>query len=99
MVNLSRRLCTIYVKEEEWLKVGTWVYDHFEDISGLSFLPYTDHVYQQAPYQELTKEEYDEWCKKMPKIIDWDKLTEYEKYDTTTASKEYACSSGTCELI
>jgi len=84
---------TVSVKEEEWLDVGAWVYRHFEYMSGVSFLPYSDHSYAQAPYQEITEEQYHEWVKKMPKAINWAHLSNYEKNDTTTASQELACSS------
>lgn len=86
---------TVYVREHEWLEVGAWVYKHFDSIGGISFLPYSDHVYQQAPYQEITEAEYNEWVKRMPKI-DW---TEFlEKEDHTTASQELACMGGVCEV-
>jgi ribonucleoside-triphosphate reductase (thioredoxin) len=91
---------TITVKEHEWIEVGAWVYKNFDDIGGVSFLPYTDHSYRQAPYQEITKEEYDEWMKTFPKSIDWDKLSDYEKEDNTTGSQEMACSGDKgCELV
>ena len=89
---------TVYVKENEWLKVGSWVYDNFDIVSGISFLPHSEHTYQQAPYQEITKDEYDEWLLKMPNA-DWSKLGDYEKEDTTTSTKEYACTGGTCEIL
>lgn len=84
---------TISVKEDEWFKVGAWVYENFEWVSGISFLPASDHVYEQAPYQEITEEEYDEWLKKTPKEIDWGRLSEYEKTDMTVGSQELSCSS------
>ncbi|MEX0597742.1 MAG: hypothetical protein WD512_14720, partial [Candidatus Paceibacterota bacterium] len=69
---------TVSVKEHEWLEVGSWVYNHFNEMSGVSFLPFSDHSYRQAPYQDCTKEEYDELVKLMPKEIDWGRLIEYE---------------------
>jgi ribonucleoside-diphosphate reductase alpha chain len=91
---------TISVKEEEWMAVGSWVYDHFDEMSGVSFLPFSDHVYKQAPYQDCTKEDYEALLAKMPKNVDWTKLSEYEKRDTTTGTQELACSaSGGCEVI
>ncbi len=89
---------TISVKEDEWAAVGGWVHDNFDSISGISFLPHSDHVYQQAPYQECTKEEYEELLNKMPEI-DWTKLSEYEKEDYTTSSQELACTANSCEII
>lgn len=90
---------TINVREHEWMGVGAWVFDNFDTISGVSFLPYSEHTYRQAPYQECTKEEYESSLAKMPKSIDWSKLSEYEKEDTTTGSQEYACAAGFCEII
>lgn len=90
---------TISVKENEWLQVGSWVYEHFNEISGISFLPHSDHVYKQAPFQECSKEEYDEMVKKLPKNINWNELSIYESEDTTTGSKELACSAGACEIL
>ena len=90
---------TIYVKDHEWPTVIGWVYDHFDYVGGLSFLPYSDHSYQQAPYQEITKEEYEDWCARMPKNVDWSKLAEFEQEDQTTASQELACISGACDLL
>ena len=70
---------TISVKEHEWMEVGAWVYKHFDEISGISFLPHSDHSYRQAPYQDCTKEEYESMLSKMPKDIDWSQLKLYEK--------------------
>ena len=91
--------CTVSVKEEEWMSVGAWVYENFDKISGISFLPYTDHVYKQAPYQDITREEYLEWKKKMPQTIDFSLLKNYESEDNTTGSQELACTGGVCELV
>jgi ribonucleoside-diphosphate reductase alpha chain len=90
---------TVYVKEDEWLKVGAWVYENFDMCSGVSFLPHSDHTYQQAPYQEITQVEYEEALALMPKDIDWDKLSEFETEDNSTVRHELACSSGGCEIL
>jgi ribonucleoside-diphosphate reductase alpha chain len=90
---------TISVKEEEWFNVAAFVYENFNEISGVSFLPYSEHVYQQAPYQECTKEEYEEAKRKMPDNIDWEKLTKYESSDLTAGAQELACSSGSCDIV
>jgi len=90
---------TISVKENEWLEVGAWVHKNFDDISGISFLPYSDHSYKQAPYQEITYNEYRKWLKKTTDKVDWSKITEYEKEDNTENTKELACSAGTFEII
>jgi ribonucleoside-triphosphate reductase len=90
---------TIYVKEDEWLDVGAWIYRNFDKVSGLSFLPNSEHIYQQAPYQDITKAEYEEWLKKMPTNVDWTRLSDYEKTDHTTGTQELACSSGVCEIV
>ena len=89
---------TISVKENEWLDVGAWVYKYFNYMSGVSFLPFSEHTYKQAPYQDCTKEEYENMLKMMPKNIDWSKLSEYEKSDMTIASQELACVAGNCEI-
>jgi ribonucleoside-diphosphate reductase alpha chain len=89
---------TISVKEDEWMKVGSWVYENFDHISGVSFLPYEEHTYQQAPYEEITEEQYQELLQKMPKDVDWTGLREYEKEDTTVGSQEMACAGGFCEI-
>ena len=90
---------TISVKEEEWMEVGAWVYGNFDMMSGVSFLPMSDHTYRQAPYQDCTKEQYDELFRKMPKNINWMKLQEYEEQDMTSGSQELACSAGSCEIV
>lgn len=90
---------TVYVKEDEWIEVAAWVWKHFDSISGISFLPYSDHIYKQAPYQDLTKEEYDKLKKEMPENVDWSRLKEYEEKDHTVASQTYACSGGSCEIV
>ena len=89
---------TISVKEHEWLEVGAWVYEHFEYMSGVSFLPFSEHTYKQAPYQDCDKEKYEEVSKLMPKDVDWSKLGEYETQDMTIGSQELACAAGGCEI-
>jgi ribonucleoside-diphosphate reductase alpha chain len=89
---------TVNVKEDEWLSVGAWVFDNFDVLSGVSFLPYSEHSYRQAPYQECTKEEYDLAVLRMPQNIDWSRLSEYEFEDTTTGTQELACVAGYCEI-
>ena len=91
---------TISVQENEWIEVGAWCWKNFDHLSGVSFLPYSDHTYKQAPYQELNKEEYYEARKGMPKkAIDWSRLQEFEKEDNTTGSQELACTAGSCEIV
>lgn len=90
---------TITVKEHEWIDVGAWVFKNFDYLSGISFLPFSEHSYKQAPYQECTKEEYEALLAKIPQEIDWAKLSEYETEDTTTGSQEMACSGGVCEIV
>ena len=90
---------TISVKEHEWLEVGAWCWEHFDSLSGISFLPFSDHSYKQAPYQDIDKEEYKLLSKDMPPSIDWLQLQEYEKGDTTTGSQELACAGGVCEIV
>lgn len=89
---------TISVPEKAWLEVGNWVYQHYDLVSGLSFLPAADHVYRQAPYQECTEAEYRAALAKLPEHVDWLKLAEYEKTDLTLGAQELACASGVCEL-
>ena len=91
---------TISVHENEWLDVGAWCYKHFDMMSGVSFLPFSDHTYRQAPYQDCSKAEYVALEKKMPKDIDWLVLKEYEEQDMTISSQELACSAdGGCEVV
>jgi len=90
---------TVSVKEDEWMKVGAWVYDNFDEVSGISFLPFSDHTYAQAPYQDITGEEYEQLYKKMPTSIDWSKLADYEKEDTTSGGRELACTADACEMV
>lgn len=90
---------TINVREHEWMGVGAWVYENFDTMSGVSFLPYDGGSYKQAPYQEITKDEYDAWKAKMPPSIDWSKLEQYEQEDNTTGSQELSCTGGVCEIV
>jgi len=90
---------TCTVKPDEWMEVGAFVYKHFDEMSGVSFLPHSDHTYQQAPYQDCTKEEYEELLAKMPERIDWSKLSEYEQEDNTIAMQNLACTGDVCEVV
>jgi ribonucleoside-diphosphate reductase alpha chain len=89
---------TISVKENEWLEVGAWVYENFNYMSGVSFLPFSEHTYKQAPYQDCTQQEYQMLLDKMPKTVEWDKLAEYEQTDMTIGAQELACAAGFCEI-
>lgn len=89
---------TISVAENEWMEVGAWVYKHFDEIGGISFLPKSDHIYKQAPYQAITTKEYGELVAAMPDV-DWAKLEEFEKEDNTIGSQELACHGDTCEIV
>ena len=89
---------TISVKEDEWFEVGAWVYKHFDWMSGVSFLPYSEHVYKQAPYQDCDSVVYQRELDKMPKNIDWTKLSAYETTDMTEGAQELACVAGGCEI-
>lgn len=90
---------TVTVRDEEWMEVGAFVYKHFDEMSGVSFLPHSDHTYLQAPYQDVTKEEYEAVLAQMPKEIDWSHLSEYETDDQTKSSQTFACSGETCEIV
>lgn len=91
---------TVYVRDDEWMKVGAWVYENFDDLSGVSFLPYDGGSYKQAPYQEVTSEEFEEWVAANPTPeINWEDLRHYEQEDMTTGSQEFACSAGACEVV
>lgn len=89
---------TCYYTDDEFMRVGQWVWENFNDISGVSFLPVSDHVYAQAPYMPVSKEEYEEWVNKMPKNVDWTELEQYEKEDNTVSSQTLACVGGSCEI-
>jgi ribonucleoside-triphosphate reductase len=90
---------TINVKKGEWFEVGAFVYKHFDEMSGVSFLPFNEHTYQQAPYQEVGKSDYKELLSLMPKSIDWSKLSDYESEDNTAGSQTLACSGDSCEIV
>ena len=90
---------TISVRDSEWLSVGAFVYKHFDEMSGVSFLPHSDHSYQQAPYQDCTKEQYEEMLELMPSSIDWEELNDYENEDNTVSMQTMACSGDSCEIV
>jgi ribonucleoside-diphosphate reductase alpha chain len=90
---------TISVRDSEWLSVGAFVYKHFDEMSGVSFLPHSDHSYQQAPYQDCTKEQYEEMLELMPSSIDWEELNDYESEDNTVSMQTMACSGDSCEIV
>ena len=91
---------TISVKEQEWPEMGNWVWNNFDDISGISFLPFSEHTYRQAPYQDCTEEEYTTALKAMPKNVDWSLLSSYEEKDFTVGSQELACAADEgCEVV
>jgi ribonucleoside-diphosphate reductase alpha chain len=90
---------TVTVRDKEWMEVGAWVYKYFDEVSGVSFLPHSDHTYQQAPYQDCSEREYLDALALMPERIDWTKLSDYEKEDMTKSAQTFACSSGVCEIV
>jgi ribonucleoside-diphosphate reductase alpha chain len=90
---------TINVNPDEWLEVGAFVYKHFDEMSGVSFLPFNEHTYQQAPYQDCSKEEYETLLSSMPTSISWEDLSEYEQEDNTAGSQTLACSGDSCEIV
>ena len=90
---------TITVKDDEWMEVGAWVYKNFDEVSGVSFLPHSDHTYQQAPYQDCSKREYEDALALMPQKIDWSKLSDYETEDTSKGTSTFACAGGSCEIV
>jgi len=90
---------TITVKEDEWLDVGAWVYNNFDNVAGISFLPHSDHTYKQAPYQECNKKDYLSLAKTMPDNIDWSLLSDYEVEDNTKGGQELACTADACEIV
>lgn len=89
---------TCYYTDDDFLDVGAWLWKKFDKVSGISFLPYDDHVYPQAPYQPISEDEYYEWLERMPKGVDWSELGDYESTDNTVGSQELACSGGSCEI-
>jgi ribonucleoside-diphosphate reductase alpha chain len=90
---------TINVRKDEWFEVGAFVYKYFDEMSGVSFLPYNEHTYQQAPYQEVGKSEYEEMLSLMPEKINWELLSDYEQEDNTAGSQTLACSGDSCEIV
>ena len=90
---------TVSVRDHEWVSVGAFVYEHFDEMSGVSFLPHSDHTYQQAPYQDCDKSDYETLLSLMPTGIDWSKLTDYEKEDNTAGMQTMACSGDVCEIV
>jgi ribonucleoside-diphosphate reductase alpha chain len=90
---------TITVREHEWMEVGAWVYKNFDKVSGVSFLPHSDHSYQQAPYEDCTEEIYLEALANMPESVNWDRIKEYELSDTTRGMKTMACTGDLCEMV
>ena len=89
---------TVTVRDDEWMEVGAFVFKHFDEMSGVSFLPHSEHTYQQAPYQDCTKDVYDKLSSEFGHI-DWVKLQDYEKEDTTNSSQTFACSGDSCEIV
>jgi ribonucleoside-diphosphate reductase alpha chain len=90
---------TVSVRENEWMEVGAWVYEHFDEVSGVSFLPHSDHSYQQAPYEECTEGVYLEALGTMPEKVDWSLISEYETEDNTKGNKTLACTGNVCEMV
>jgi len=90
---------TVYYTDNEYLQVAQWIWENFDVCSGISLLPTSDHVYQQAPYEEISAEKYDELVAAMPQNINWEELSQFEKEDNTTGSQELACVGGACELV
>ncbi len=89
---------TVYVKEDEWLEVGAWVYDNFDHLTGVSFLPYSEHSYEQAPYQPVSEKEYNAALSEFPSSINWNELSIYEQEDNTEGAQTLACTAGGCEI-
>jgi ribonucleoside-diphosphate reductase alpha chain len=90
---------TVYYTEEEFMDVGAWVWDHFDELSGVSFLPYDNGTYKQAPYQEITEKEYEDWLEIFPHNVDWSYVSDYESQDNTIGSQTMACTGGACEIV
>src|SRR5690606_3683038 len=90
---------TVSVRDHEWVDVGAWVFKHFDEVSGISFLPHSDHSYKQAPYQECSQREYEDAVSLMPEVIDWTDLRFYETEDATSGTQTLACASGACEIV
>ena len=90
---------TVSVRDSEWVSVGAFVYEHFDEMSGVSFLPHSDHTYQQAPYQDCEKSDYETLFSLMPTEINWSKLSDYEKEDNTAGMQTMACTGDVCEIV
>ena len=90
---------TVSVKEDEWLGIPNFVYQNFDSMSGISFLPMTEHTYKQAPYQDVSKEKWEEALLSMPKEVYWESFAHYETEDRTTGSQEFACTANSCEIV
>ena len=90
---------TVYYTDDEYLQVAQWIWENFDICSGISLLPVSDHVYQQAPYEDITPEAYDELLNSMPKNVNWSDLVYFEQEDNTTGSQELACTGGACEIV
>ena len=90
---------TVSVRDDEWMSVAAWVYNHFDEMSGISFLPYDGGKYVQAPYEKISKVQYEELLKKTPTTIDWSLMSKYEQEDETKSSQEFACTADVCEVV
>ena len=90
---------TVYYTDDEFLQVAQWIWDNFDICSGISLLPVSDHVYQQAPYEDISAEDYNKLLAEMPKGVDWNDLVNFEQEDNTTGSQELACVGGACEIV
>lgn len=90
---------TVYYRDHEFLEIGNWIWNNFDNVSGIAFLPYSDHVYVQAPYESISQEKYEDLLKKMPKDVNWENLALYEVEDSTSGTQSLACSAGQCEVV
>lgn len=90
---------TVYYKDSEFLAIGDWIWNNFDAVSGISFLPHSDHVYQQAPYEEITGEQYNKLLEELPKGVDWSSLANYEADDNTVGAQSLACAAGVCDVV
>lgn len=90
---------TVYYRDHEFLEIGSWIWNNFDNVSGIAFLPYSDHVYIQAPYESISKEKYEDLLKKMPKDVNWENLALYEAEDNTAGTQSLACVAGQCDVV
>ena len=90
---------TVYYTDKEFMDIGGWIWNNFDSVSGISFLPHSEHSYRQAPYEEITEEEFNKLVEQMPKNINWEELALYESDDNTSGSQQLACSGGVCEVV